>query len=130
MRADAQSQESLNTAEALLLSPNPATNTGSWAQLPPMRQERVHASACIIAAKPLAVGGAGGELPRCRWHLGCILLKMPAISLLAGMECEILVAGGLNESMVLRCTERLACTLRGAQDGNAATGLSWTEGAR
>ena len=27
---------------------------------------------------------AGGKLPRYRWHLGCILLKMPAISLLTG----------------------------------------------
>ena len=25
-----------------------------------------------------------GKLPRHRWHLGCILLKMPAISLLTG----------------------------------------------
>ena len=27
-----------------------------------------------------------GEPPRYRWHLGCILLKMPAISLRAGTE--------------------------------------------
>ena len=26
-----------------------------------------------------------GELPRYRWHLGCILLKMPAISLSTGV---------------------------------------------
>ena len=29
----------------------------------------------------------GGKAPRYRWHLGCILLKMPAISLLTGLGC-------------------------------------------
>ena len=25
-----------------------------------------------------------GKMPRCRWHLGCILLKMPAVSFRQG----------------------------------------------
>jgi len=29
----------------------------------------------------------GGKAPRYRWHLGCILLKMPAILLLTGLGC-------------------------------------------
>ena len=32
------------------------------------------------------ISRALGEPPRYRWHLGCILLKMPAISLRAGLE--------------------------------------------
>ena len=37
-------------------------------------------SQCPYAAD----GGVNGKLPRYRRHLGCILLKMPAISLLTG----------------------------------------------
>eukprot|EP01045_Picozoa_sp_COSAG04_P015498 COSAG04_NODE_1227_length_7681_cov_5.724083_5_plen_88_part_00 len=34
--------------------------------------------------KPIAWTRYVGKLPRHRWHLGCILLKMPAISLRTG----------------------------------------------
>ena len=36
------------------------------------------------AATALLQHGGAGEPPRYRWHLGCILLKMPAISLRTG----------------------------------------------
>ena len=52
-----------------------------------LRTLRVHGDGGIVLT---AVGNGHGEepgkLPRYRWHLGCILLKMPAISLLTGFD--------------------------------------------
>ena len=38
----------------------------------------------VPSADSMELVGSEGKLPRYRWHLGCILLKMPAISLLTG----------------------------------------------
>ena len=40
-------------------------------------------------------GQAAGTLPRYRWHLGCILLKMPAVSLRTGGAIRSDVVRGL-----------------------------------
>ncbi len=40
---------------------------------------KVYYDTGVEVYKPLAMEGEGGEPPRHRWHLGCILLKMPDI---------------------------------------------------
>ena len=42
----------------------------------------------------------GSKLPRQRWHLGCILLKMPAISLLTGLLNRDCIDAVLGVSMM------------------------------
>ena len=58
-----------------------APDAGSWAPM-------VGATPASALGEPQAAAlgrlSVGGKPPRYRWHLGCILLKMPAISLLAG----------------------------------------------
>ena len=46
----------------------------------------------------------GGELSRYRWRLGCILLKMPAISMRAGARLMAGAAAVKQESDALLCT--------------------------
>ena len=46
---------------------------------------KVYYDTGVEVYKPLAMEGEGGKPPRYRWHLGCILLEMPAMSLSAGL---------------------------------------------
>ena len=44
-----------------------------------------------------------GEPPRYRWHLGCILLKMPAISLPTGIDIDDPLLGGYTPWVIACC---------------------------
>ena len=72
----------------------------------------------------------GGKSPRYRWHLGCILLKTPAISLPTGGHTHPSITVALDGTLIVTCAAVLDDSTPGKDCQicfRSPDGVSWSE---